>query len=250
MGLRPQVSRAAGKPLATTDPSPSWTAAEIVAHLRTLGTEENRAGMARFGINTASALGVGNSELRPLARKVKRNHGRALELWASGIREARLLAAFTGEPQKMTRDQCHTWAADFDSWEIVDGVSDLFVDTPFWHELVEEFAADDREFVRRTAFAMLAWGAVHLKKEPDSTFAGYLPLIETHSGDARNFVRKAVNWALRQIGKRSAELHTSALKLAEKLAASSDKTARWIGKNAVKELTDAKTLERVAARRG
>ena len=188
----------------TQEPSPSWTAAEIVAHLRSLGTEENRAGMARFGINTGTALGVGNSVLRPLARKVKRDHDRALQLWASGIREARLLAAFTDEPKKMTFDQCRSWAAEFDSWEIVDHAADLFVETPFWRDVVEEFAADEREFVRRTAFAMLAWGAVHLKKEPDKTFAGYLPLIEAHSCDVRNFVRKAVNWALRQIGKRSA----------------------------------------------
>ena len=230
-------------------PSPSWTAAEIIAHLKLLGTEESRAGMARFGINTQNALGVGNSVLRPLARKVERNHERAVELWASGIREARLLAAFTGEPNKITLDQCRSWAAEFDSWEIVDSVSDLFVDTPFWHELVREFAADEREFVRRTAFAMLAWGAVHLKKEPDATFVGYLPLIEAHAVDPRNFVRKAVNWALRQIGKRSTALHEPALALAKKLAGSSDKTARWIGKDAVKELSDGKTLERLAAKR-
>jgi 3-methyladenine DNA glycosylase AlkD len=233
----------------TSVPSPSWTAGDIIAHLRMLGTEENRVGMARFGINTQSALGVGNPVLRSLARKVKRNHDRAIELWTSGIREARLLAAFTGEPKKATPDQCRSWAADFDSWEIVDSVSDLFVDTPFWQELVEEFAADEREFVRRTAFAMLAWGAVHLKKEPDATFARYLPLIEAHSRDPRNFVRKAVNWALRQIGKRSTALHETALRLAEKLAASSDRTARWIGKDAVKELSDAKTFGRLAAKR-
>ncbi|MDW6023689.1 DNA alkylation repair protein [Mesorhizobium sp. BAC0120] len=230
-------------------PSPSWTAAEIIAHLKLLGTEESRAGMARFGINTQNALGVSNSALRPLARRVRRNHDRALQLWASGIREARLLAAFTGEPNKITLDQCRSWAVEFDSWEIVDSVSDLFVDTPFWHELVREFAADEREFVRRTAFAMLAWGAVHLKKEPDATFIGYLPLIEAHAVDPRNFVRKAVNWALRQIGKRSTALHEPALALAEKLAESSDKTARWIGKDAVKELSDGKTLERLAAKR-
>lgn len=232
----------------TPDPSPSWSADDVVAYLQALGTEENRAGMARFGINTTTALGVGNSLLRPLARKIKRNHERALALWASGIREARLLAAFTDEPDKVTRGQCRGWAAQFDSWEIVDGVSDLFVDTPFWRELVEEFAADDREFVRRTAFAMLAWGAVHLKKEPDRTFVGYLPLIEAHAGDPRNFVRKAVNWALRQIGKRSPALHGPALTLAEKLTSSEDRTARWIGKDAVKELTDPKIVERLGKR--
>jgi 3-methyladenine DNA glycosylase AlkD len=232
----------------TREPSPSWTADDIIAYLRALGTEENRAGMARFGINTTTALGVGNTPLRALGRKVKRNHERSLALWDSGIREARLLAAFTDEPKKVTREQCLRWAGDFDSWEIVDGVSDLFVETPFWRELVEKFAADEREFVRRTAFAMLAWSAVHLKKEREETFAGYLPLIEAHSTDGRNFVKKAVNWALRQIGKRSRELHGPALKLAEKLAASDDKTARWIGKDAVKELTDARTVEKLASK--
>lgn len=230
-------------------PSPSWTAADVVAHLRSLANEENRAGKARYGINIDTALGVRNSDLRPLARQIKRNHDRALELWTSNIREARLLAGFTGDPKKLTREQCRAWAADFDSWEVVDGVSDLFVDTPFWRELVEEFAADEREFVRRTAFAMLAWGAVHLKKEPDATFIGYLPLIETHSRDPRNFVKKAVNWALRQIGKRSMALQGPALELSEKLAASPDKTARWIGNDAVKELANAKILERLAAKR-
>lgn len=231
-------------------PDPGWTADEIVAHLKAIGTAENRAGMARFGINTATALGVGNSDLRPIARKLKRNHDRSLMLWESGIREARLMAAFTGEPERITVEQCRRWAGDFDSWEIVDSVSDVFAATPFWRELIDEFAADGREFVRRTAFAMLAWGAVHLKKEPDATFASYLPLIEAHAKDPRNFVRKAVNWALRQIGKRSMGLHAPALALAQELAASTDKTARWIGKDAVKELSDAKTLERLAARNG
>ena len=228
-------------------PDPSWSADDIVAHLRSIGTDENRAGMARFGINTASALGVGNSVLRPLARKLKKNQERSLLLWDSGVREARLMAAFTGEPKKVDIDQCRRWAADFDSWEIVDTVADLFAETPFWHELIDEFAEDEREFVRRTAFAMLAWSAVHLRKEPDATFLAYLPLIEKHAGDPRNFVRKAVNWALRQIGKRSMSLHAPALALAEKLAASSDRTARWIGKDAEKELTDARQLERLAA---
>jgi len=230
-------------------PDPSWSADDIVAHLRLIGTEENRAGMARFGIKTESALGVGNTELRPLARKLKKNHERSLQLWDSGIREARLLAAFTGEPKKVDIALCRRWAADFDSWEIVDTVSDPFVETPFWRDLIEEFADDEREFIRRTAFAMLAWSAVHLKKEPDATFHAYLPLIERHADDPRNFVRKAVNWALRQIGKRSMALHAPALALAEKLAASSDKTARWNGKDAVRELSNAKTLERIAARK-
>ena len=127
--------------------------------------------------------------------------------------------------------------------------SDLFVDTPFWRELIEEFAADEREFVRRTAFAMMAWAAVHLKKEPDETFAGFLPLIEAHAGDGRNFVKKAVNWALRQIGKRSLALHGRRSSWRRSSRRRDDKTARWIGKDAVKELTDPKTLERLSSKR-
>jgi 3-methyladenine DNA glycosylase AlkD len=230
-------------------PDPDWTAQDILAYLRGIGTEESRLGMSRFGINTATALGVGNPDLRLLARKVKRDHRRSLALWDSGIREARLMAAFTGEPRKIAIEECRRWADDFESWEVVDTVSDLFVDTPFWRQLIGEFATDEREFVRRAAFAMLAWAAVHLKKEPDATFLSYLPLIEAHAGDGRNFVRKAVNWALRQIGKRSAGLHAPALVLAQKLASSNDKTARWIGKEAAKELSDARTLARIAGRR-
>lgn len=228
------------------DPARDWTADEIVERLRELGAEENRIGMARFGIKTDAALGVGNSELRPLARKVKRDHERALALWNSGYREARLVAGFTDEPGKVTIEQCRNWAGDFDSWEIVDGVSDLFIQTPFWRDLVEEFAADEREYVRRTAFSMLAWSAVHLKREPDATFSGFLPLIETRATDDRNFVKKAVNWALRTIGKRSKATYGPALRMAERLAASNDKAARWIGKDAVRELMNPKTLERLA----
>ncbi|TIX40359.1 MAG: DNA alkylation repair protein, partial [Mesorhizobium sp.] len=123
-------------------------------------------------------------------------------------------------------------------------------DTESWRELINEFAADEREFVRRTAFAMMAWSVVHRKKEPVATFLDFLPVIEAHATDGRNFVKKAVNWALRSIGKRSMEMHGAALAVAERLAQSTDKTARWIGKDAVKELTNAKTIERIAARKG
>lgn len=199
-------------------------------------------GMARFGINTDRAFGVGLSVLRPLARKIRQDHARAEALWQSGWREARLLAAFTDEPAAVTREQARRWAADFNSWEIVDGVVDLFVATPFWRELIDEFAADEREYVRRAAFSMIARAAVSLKKEPEETFLGLLPLIEAHAADPRNFVRKAVNWALRQIGKRSRTLHGPALSLAKTLAASDDRTARWIGKDAVRELEAEKTI--------
>ena len=226
--------------------SPSSSAAEIVAHLRTLGSEESRQGMKRYGIRIDRALGISHGVQRDIAKKIKRNHERAFELWKSGITEAQFIASVTADPKRFTKADARRWAAEFDSWDIVDGVSDLFVDTDHWRELIEEFAADGREFVRRTAFAMMAWSVVHRKKEPDETFLAFLPLVETHAQDERNFVKKAVSWALRSIGKRNAKLNAAALALAERLAASEDQTARWIGKDAIRELTGEKTLARLA----
>lgn len=225
--------------------SPASSAAEIIEHLRSIGSEENRRGMLRYGIRIDRALGISHGMQRQIARQIKRNHERAFELWESGIMEAQFIASVTADPKRFTAENARRWAASFDSWDIVDGVSDLFVDTDCWRELIEEFAADDREFVRRTAFAMMAWSVVHRKKEPDATFLDFLQLIEAHATDSRNFVKKAVNWALRSMGKRSFALHEPVLAMAEKLTASTDKTARWIGKDAVKELTGPKTLERL-----
>jgi 3-methyladenine DNA glycosylase AlkD len=226
--------------------SPQSTAAEVLAHLRSIGSEENRKGMLRYGIKIERALGISHGVQRDIARKIKKNHERAFELWASGIMEAQFIASVTADPKRFTAQNARDWAAEFDSWDIVDGVSDLFVDTDHWRALIDEFAADEREFVRRTAFAMMAWSVVHRKKEPDATFISYLPMIEQYSTDPRNFVKKAVNWALRSIGKRSITLHAEALETAQRLAASADKTARWNGKGAVRELTAEKTLERLA----
>lgn len=218
---------------------------DILAHLGSLASEKNRAGMARYGIRADRAFGVTNAVLRPLARAIGRDHTRAQALWASGWREARLLASFTDDPRMVTEAQALAWAADFDSWEVVDHAADLFADCPVAGRLVEAFAADEREFVRRAAFAMIAWAAVHRKKAPDDLFLAWLPLVERHATDPRKYVRKAVNWALRQVGKRSPALHAPALALAQKLAASGDRTARWIGTDAARELTDEKTLERL-----
>lgn len=229
--------------------SPASTAAEVLAYLHTLSSEENRRGMQRFGIKVERALGIPHGPQRDIARKIKRNHERAFELWGSGIVEAQFIASATADPKRFSVDDARSWASTFDSWDIVDGVTDLFVDTEHWQALIVEFADDEREFVRRAAFAMIAWASVHRKKEPDVTFESLLPLIEEHAKDGRNFVKKAVNWALRQIGKRSMALHAPALVLAEKLAASQDKTERWIGKDAVRELTNPKILERLAKRK-
>ena len=234
--------------MTAAEPAPDWDADRVLAWLKDSGDPGNLAGMSRFGIETQSALGVPNSVLRPLARKIKRNHERAEALWQTGIREARILACFTDEPKQVTAEQAMRWAAEFNSWEIVDHAASLFVDARLHDALIETTVADEREFVRRTGFAMMAWGAVHLKKEPDTVMEAWLPLIERHAGDGRNFVKKAVSWALRQIGKRSLTLHAPALDLAERLSTSEDKPTRWIGRDAVRELTAQKTLDRLKAK--
>ena len=228
--------------------SPASTAGEIVAYLRSIASPEVRQGMVRYGIRIERALGISHGVQRDIAKTIKRNHERAFELWDTGITEAQFIASLTADPKRFGMDDARRWAADFDSWDIVDGVSDLFAETDCWRDLIAAFAEDEREFVRRTAFAMICWAAVHKKKEPDATFVAYLSLIEKQSTDSRNFVRKAVNWALRNIGKRSMALHAPALALAQKLASSDDRTARWIGKDAVRELSHPMTLERLAAK--
>jgi 3-methyladenine DNA glycosylase AlkD len=227
----------------------SATVDDILEWLTARRSNANIAGMVRYGIDTDRAFGVSNADLRPLAQLIGKNHQRALDLWQTGFREARLLAAFTEEKAKVTVNQARVWASDFNSWEIVDGVSDLFVAANLGEDLIPEFAADEREFVRRTAFAMIAWTAVHEKKKMDSDVIALLPLIESHASDPRNFVKKAVNWALRSIGKRSLACHAPALELAKKLAASDDKTARWIGKDAVKELSDPKRIAMISQKK-
>lgn len=220
--------------------------ADVLAELRALGSEAGRAGMARFGINTDKAFGVSMAAQRPLYRKYRRDHELAAALWDSGFHEARILAALIDDPKKVTPKQMDAWAADFNSWDLCDqACMKLFAKTPFVAERVTKWAKDKREFVRRAAFATIAGYAVGAKKAPDAEFLPFLAIIEAGATDDRNFVRKAVNWALRQIGKRSKALHAPALALAKRLAASDDKTARWIGKDAVKELTDPKQIERL-----
>lgn len=230
--------------------SPASSADEIVAHLKSLRSAENVAGMARFGIRTETALGIFNPDMQKIAKLVRRDHARAQALWRTGIREARMLALYTADPRRLTTDEARRWVDDFNSWEIVDTAADLFVEARLDAVLVPEFAADEREFVRRTAFAMIASIAFYRRDEPDSAATAWLPLIERHATDGRNFVKKAVNWALRNIGKRNMACHAPALALAEKLAASDDRTARWIGKDALRELTSEKMLARLARKGG
>jgi 3-methyladenine DNA glycosylase AlkD len=225
--------------------------AGVLDELRALGSETNRAGMARYGINTERAFGISMAQLRPIARRLKRNHALALALWRSGFHEARLLAALIDEPNKVTPEQMDLWAGDLDSWDLCDQAClKLFVKTPFVEDKIVQWADDDRTFVRRAGFALLAAYTVHGRNVPDDRFAAFLDLVERHATDPRNVVKKAANWALRQIGKHSIALHGPALAVAERLVASHDKTARWIGRDAVRELTDPVQVERIRARSG
>jgi 3-methyladenine DNA glycosylase AlkD len=221
----------------------------ILSELRGLGSDENQAGMGRYGINVERAFGVPNAVLKPIARRLGKDHDLALALWKSGWREARILATIVDEKKKVTEKQALEWAQDFDSWEVVDHAVKLFVEAGLFHNLFASLAADEREFKKRAAFSMLATAAVHLKKEPDGAFLVLLPSIKTAADDDRNFVKKAVNWALRQIGKRSRELHGPALALAQELAVSENKAARWTGKDAAKELSDPKTATMISKKK-
>lgn len=226
-------------------PGPQSTTKDLIAHLKSVRDDQQVRTMARFAIATETALGISNPTLQKIARQIGKNHSRALELWQSGMRDARMLAIYTADPGKMTSSDVQSWAADFNSWEIVDAAADLLTELPDWQGLVAHFADDDREHVRRAAFAMIAGACVHNKSEPDATFLAFLALIERHRGDPRNFVKKSVNWALRNIGKRNLACHGPALACAERLAESGDKTARWIGRDAIKEFTSEKILARL-----
>ncbi len=212
--------------------------AELLTQLKVHGSEANRAGMARFGINTEHALGVPVTALRTLGRPHRNDHALALALWKSGIHEARILASIVDNPAQVTARQMEQWVKAFDSWDVCDQCcSNLFSRTPFAFEKAAAWSRQPREFTRRAGFALMAALAVHDKRAPDSAFLAFLPLITAAATDERNFVKKAVNWALRQIGKRNARLYRAALRTARDLERTGDKTARWIAKDAIRELS-------------
>jgi 3-methyladenine DNA glycosylase AlkD len=221
---------------------------EICNWLEDNGSQAHREGMERFAITSGKAYGVAIPILRDFAKSLGKDHDRARLLWMTQWREARLLAIFTDVPNKVSAVQAQKMAEDFDSWEMVDQAAGLFVEAEMLDELVYYFALNEAEFIRRTAFAMIAVAAVHQKKRQDRDFLTYLSLIEQFANDPRNFVKKAVNWSLRQIGKRSITLHQPALDLATKLSLSSAKSAQWIGKDAVRELTNPKIVAMIGAK--
>jgi 3-methyladenine DNA glycosylase AlkD len=214
------------------------TVAEILAWLERKGTKKNRDGMARYAIVAPKAFGVSMTTMQQLAKRVGRDHELAAALWATGWYEARMLTAFIDEPERVTAAQMDRWARDFDNWAVCDTLCfKLFDRTPHAWKKIEQWSARREEFVKRAAFALLASVALHDKKAADAPFIRSLGLIERASSDERNFVKKGVSWALRSIGARNPTLHKKSIELAQRLAASSDPTARWVGKDTLRDLT-------------
>ena len=210
----------------------------VIRWLERRGSQKNRNGMARYGIVAPKAFGVSVSDLRTYAKTLGRDHALALALWKSGWYEARMLAAFVDEPARVTPAQMDAWARDFDNWAVCDhNCFHLFDKTPHAYGKVTKWARSREEFVKRAAFALVASLALHDKKADDLKFVTFLALIERAATDERNFVKKGVSWALRGIGHRGPKMKAAALDLARELAASDDPAARWVGKDAIRDLS-------------
>lgn len=218
----------------------------ILNELKSLENTKNREGMARFGINTEKAFGVSVRNLREMAKPFRKNHELALALWETGYHECRILASIVAEPEKLEENTLDKWVAEFNSWDVCDQTCiNLIIKSQFAISKIPEWAEKEEEFIRRTAFSMIAVNSVHNKKLGNGDFLPFLVLIKFYSFDERNFVKKAVNWALRQIGKRNFELNAPAIQVAQELIASKYKSAKWIGRDAFKELTNTKIQSRL-----
>lgn len=209
----------------------------ILEQSRSLSNPAAVAGMSKFGINTENAYGISIPELRKIAKEIGKSHQLAQELWESNIHEARILASYIDEPNKVTEEQLEKWVRDFDSWDICDQVCDLFEKTPYAYKKAKDWANRKEEFVRRTAFALMAGLAVHDKEASNEKFTQFFPLIKQAATDGRNFVKKSVSWALRNIGKRNKVLNGKAKEIAREIQKVDSKAAKWIGSDALRELS-------------
>lgn len=219
---------------------------EIITELESLSNPEDVEGRARFGINHTKTYGVRMPELRRIAKAAGKDHDLAEKLWNAGYGETKILAGLIENPKMVTETQMENWVAGFDSWDVCDQCCiNLFRKTPFAYNKVFEWSTREEEFVKRAAFAMIAVLAVHDKKADDKKFEEFFPLIIRESIDNRNFVKKAVNWALRQIGKRNLNLNKRAIEVAEEISAIDSRSAKWIAADAIRELTSEKVQERI-----
>jgi len=224
---------------------------DVLARLRDLSNPAAVSGMARYGINPENALGVSIPNIRSLARQIKKDHSLAQELWATGIHEARILASMVADPKLVSQTQMDAWVNDFNSWDVCDQCClNLFQKTNLAYEKAAEWSRAEPEFVKRAGFALMACLAVGDKQAGDDRFEEFYPLIEAESADNRNYVRKAVNWALRQIGKRNLKLNRQAIEVAGRIQARDAGSARWIASDALRELTSQSVQERLLRKAG
>lgn len=220
---------------------------DIIRKIESLADPAAVKGMTRFGINPENTYGVSIPTLRKMAKETGKDHALAQQLWVSGSHEARLLAAFIDRPEMVTEAQMESWVSDFDSWDVCDQCcGNLFDRTEFAHRKAIEWSEREEEFVKRAGFVLMATLSVHDKKADDEAFIKFLPIIKREATDGRNFVKKAVNWALRQIGKRNPDLNRAAIATAEEIRQNDAKSARWIAADAIRELTGEAVQKRLA----
>ncbi len=219
---------------------------DLIKWLERRGTKRTRDSMKRYGNPSNKAFGVPVATMQRLAKKLGRNHRLAIALWDTGWYEARMVASFVDEPERVTPAQMDRWCRDFDNWGICDTVCFVLFDrSPHAWRKVAQWGRRRNEFEKRAAFALLACLALHDKKADDRAFLRYLPLIERAAEDERNFVKKGVSWALRAIGRRNRTLNRAAVTVARRLSASPKGAARWVGKGALRELTRKSSPERM-----
>ena len=216
-----------------------------IAELRAKADPARKPGMARVGIDVSDALGVSVPDIRAIARRSGADHDLALELWSTGIHEARILATLLADPRRVGNEQQESWVGDLSSWDLCDFAADLFSRSPAAPRTIRAWVRRPEGYVKRCAFSMIARRAVWAKDAPDREFLGYLPLIRRGASDGRNEVKKGVSWALRQIGKRNRSLHAAAIDEANAILDLDSPSARWIARDALRELESEKTRSRL-----
>jgi 3-methyladenine DNA glycosylase AlkD len=225
-----------------------YTFEQVMETLHSLAKPENLEGMARFGIAGDKRLGISMPELRKLGRSIGKDHEMALRLWATGIQDAMILAALVDDPMKVTEEQADSWVTDIHSWDVCDQLClNLFDRIGFTDKKIWEWSEREEEFVRRAAFAMIACIAWHDKKAPDKEMIKYFPVIKKGAADDRNYVKKAVSWALRHIGKRNLSLNREAIELARQIKEMDSKAARWIASDVIRELESEAVKKRLGS---
>ena len=229
---------------------PAWTVESALRQLERHGKKRNVEGMARFGIRAKLVYGVSKPKLDEIVKRIGKNHALGLALWETGIHDARLLGMLISRPEEVTKEQMERWVRDFDNWDVCDGTCcHLFAETkPAWKKAFE-WSNRKKEFEKRAGFALAAYLAVHDKAAADAPFLKYLRVIEREAWDDRNFVRKAVNWALRNIGKRNLRLNREAIRSAERIRKERTRAGRWIAADALRELRSEAVQQRLGRKR-